>query len=93
MKRKYEMKLENWMVNKCKPSLWRNEDGLVLYEGEFVTESVLNPHTAYSIVSVQFYAPKGKGPAFMRRAISKGARTGYALRKDLSTFATFGKQS
>ena len=93
MKRKYEMKLENWLVEKCKPTLWRNEDGLVLYEGEFVTESVLTAHAPYSVVSVQFYAPKGKGPGYMRRAISKGARTGYAIRKDLNAFATFGKAS
>lgn len=93
MKRKYEMKLENWLINKCKITAWRNEDGLALYEGEFVTESVLTPHASYSVVSCQFYAPKGKGPQFMRRAICKGARTAYAIRKDLNAFATFGKQS
>lgn len=87
------LKLENWLVNKCVPTLWRNEDGLVLYEGEFITDTVLNTHEAYTVVSVQFYAPKGKGPACMRRAIKGGARTAYALRKDLSTFATFGKAS
>ena len=90
MKRKNEMKLENWLVNKCRPTLWRSEAGLVLYEGEFVTESA---HAPYSVVSVQFYAPKGRGPGYMRRAISKGARTGYAIRRDLNAFATFWKAS
>ena len=85
--------LENWMVNKCVRTLWRSEAGLVLYEGEFITEGCFSPHIGYSVVSVHFYAPIGKGLACMRKAIAKGARTAYALRKDLSTFATFGKES
>jgi len=85
--------LENCWVNKCKPTLWRSETGLVLYEGEFITESFCEVGKEYSVVFVQFYAPKGKGPAFMRSAISKGARTAYAIGKDLNTFASFGKAS
>ena len=83
MKRKYEMKLENWLVNKCKPTAWRDEGGRVLYEGEFITESVITPHAPYTVISLLFYAPKGKGPQVMRKAVQRGARTAYALRKEL----------
>lgn len=83
MKRYNDMKLEDWLINKCKITAWRDEQGRALYEGEFVTESVTTAHAPYTVVSVQFYARKGKGPQVMRKAISKGARTAYALRKDL----------
>jgi hypothetical protein len=81
--KKIDMKLENWLVKKCKITAWRDEQGRALYEGEFVTESVTTAHAPYTVLSVQFYAPSGKGPQIMRKAVQRGARTGYALRKEI----------
>lgn len=77
--------LENWLINKCRCTSWRDGRGFALYEGEFVTESVTTAHASYTLVSVQFYAPKGKGRQVMRKAVQRGARTAYALRKEFST--------